>query len=136
MYKQQGNNKHNEIEYFLKYGELFEGYEKLEKMLSEYEVIGVEYPVNNEHIRGRIDLVLKKNNEIIVCDFKRNKNIYLSTKLQLSTYKHILNADKIAYINFEKFELIEVNINTDKYYQLVKRLYQIYILLKDLNERL
>jgi len=132
----QGNSKHNEIERFLKYGEIFEGYEKLEKLLEKYEIVGVEEEITNDFLIGRIDLILKNGNEIIVCDFKRNKNIYLGTKLQLSTYKHMLNADKIAYINFDKFELVEINIDTNKYYELMKRLYQIYVLLRDLNERL
>lgn len=134
----EGNKNHNEIELYLKEGVKFKGYELLEHSLKEYEVLGVEENVNNNFLNGRIDLVLKnkKNNLIYVCDFKRNKNIYLKTKLQLSCYKHMLEADKIAYINTDSFEIIEININTNKYYEIVKRLYQIHLLLNELKEKL
>lgn len=134
----EGNNNHNEVELFLKEGKRFQGCELLEHTLKDFEVIGVEENCNNDFIVGRIDLILKhkKTNLIYVCDFKRNKFIYLKTRLQLSCYKHIIEADKIAYINTENFKLVEININTSKYYEIVKRLYQIHLLLKELNERL
>lgn len=140
-YKQtqtEGNNNHNDIELFLKKGKRFQGCEILEHTLIDFEIIGIEENCNNNFIVGRIDLILKhkKNNLIYVCDFKRNKSIYLKTKLQLSSYKHIIEADKIAYINTDNFQLIEININTLKYYEIVKRLYQIYLILKDLNEKI
>lgn len=136
--QKEGNNNHNEIELFLKESKRFKGCELLEHTLKDFEVIGVEENCNNNFIVGRIDLILKhkKNNLIYVCDFKRNKSIYLKTKLQLSCYKHIIEADKIAYINTDNFQLIEINIDTLKYYEIVKRLYQVHIILKQLNERL
>lgn len=140
-YKQtqnEGNNNHNEVELFLKEGIRFQGCELLEYTLKDFEVIGVEENCNNDFIVGRIDLILKnkKSNLIYVCDFKRNKSIYLKTKMQLSCYKHIIEADKIAYINTDNFELIEINIDTNKYYEIVKRLYQVHLLLIELKERL
>lgn len=134
--KLDGTNKHNDIEEYLKNGVYFDGCEKLEYNLSEYEVLGIEETIDNGKIIGRIDIVLKKNGLIYVCDFKRNKRIYLKTKLQLSTYKEMLNADKICFINTESFEVEEIKIDTSKYYEIVKRLYQIYILINDLKERI
>ena len=131
-----GNEKHYEIENYFKHGIEFKGCELLAEKLKDYEVIGVEETITNEFLIGRIDLVLKKDGLIYVCDFKRNKSIYLKTKLQLSTYKEMLNADKICFINSENFELVEINIDTLKYYTIVKRLYQIHKLLFELNERL
>jgi hypothetical protein len=132
----EGNEKHNEIENYFKYGEIFKGYELLEKNIQGYEVIGVEKTVTNDFLIGRIDLILEKNGLIYVCDFKRNKSIYLKTKLQLSTYKEMINADKICFINSKNFELKEIDIDSSKYYTIVKRLYQIYKILFDLNEKL
>jgi hypothetical protein len=133
-----GNKNHNEIELYLKDGIKFTGYQLLEDKLKDFEVIGVEETIKNDFLIGRIDLILKhkKTNLIYVCDFKRNKNIYLKTKLQLSCYKEMLEADKIAYINTDTFDVIEIKIITSKYYEIVKRLYQIHLLLINLNERL
>lgn len=133
-----GNKNHNEIELYLKDGIKFTGYQLLEDKLKDFEVIGVEETIKNDFLIGRIDLILKhkKSNFIYVCDFKRNKNIYLKTKLQLSCYKEMLEADKIAYINTDTFDVIEIKIVTLKYYEIVKRLYQIHLLLINLNERL
>jgi len=134
--KLEGTNKHNDIEEYLKNGTYFDGCEKLKYNLSEYEILGIEESINNGKIIGRIDIVLKKNGLIYVCDFKRNKRIYLKTKLQLSTYKEMLNADKICFINTETFEIEEIKIDTIKYYEIVKRLYQIYLLINELKERI
>lgn len=136
--QEEGNNNHNEVELFLKEGKRFKGCELLEYSLKDFEVVAVEENCSNDFIVGRIDLILKnkKNNLIYVCDFKRNKSIYLKTKLQLSCYKHIIEADKIAYINTDNFNLIEIQIDTNKYFEIVKRLYQIHLLLFDLKERL
>jgi len=134
--KIDGVKKHNNVERYLKYGELFEGYEKLKQNFINYEVIGIEKDVDNGFLIGRIDLILKKNNEIIVCDFKRNSKIYLGTKIQLSAYKNLINADKIAYINFDNYEIVYLDIETNKYYEIIKRLYQIHILLLELKEKL
>lgn len=134
--KDKGISKHNEVEEFFKSGKLFNGSDKLINNLKGYEVLGCEIDVNNGFICGRIDIILKKDNHIFICDFKSTSNIYLSTKLQLSTYKHIYNADKIAFINLDNFEIKEINIDTNKYYELVKRLYQINNIITQLNERL
>lgn len=131
-----GNDKHKKIEqYFINNIEFDESY-KIEYIKKEYEILGCELDINNGFIKGRIDLILKKNNKIYIVDFKSNKNIYLSTKLQLSTYKHIYNADYICYINFDNYNLEIINIDTNKYYEIVKRLYQINVLINDLKERI
>jgi hypothetical protein len=134
--KNKGINKHNEVEEYFKSGKLFNGSDKLISNLKGYEVIGCEVNIDNGYICGRVDIILKKDDEIYICDFKSTNSIYLSTKLQLSTYKHIYNADKIAFINLDNFEIKEINIDTNKYYELVKRLYQINNIITQLNERL
>ena len=121
----KGTKKHNEVEEFLLNGVLFDGYKEFQKSILGYEVIGVEKEVKNDFLIGRIDLILKKDNLIYIVDLKRNKKIYLKTKLQLSCYKHIYKAHKICYMNFDSYKLIELNIDTNKYYEIVKRLWQI-----------
>jgi len=134
--KSEGTNKHNDIELYLKDGIKFKGYEILDEKLKEYEILGIEKTIDNGYLIGRIDVILRKNGLIYVCDFKRNKRIYLKTKLQLSSYKEILEADKICFINTDTFDIEEIQIDTKKYFEIVKRLYQIYILLDNLKERL
>jgi hypothetical protein len=131
-----GTNRHNQIEEFFKEGTVFDGVELLIKNIELYEVLGCEVVVKNDFLSGRIDLVLKKDELVYVCDFKRGKGIYLNTKLQLSAYKHMINADKICYINLDSFDLIEIKIETEYYYKIIKHLYVIYDTLQTLNERL
>lgn len=132
----EGTKKHNQIEEFFLYGIEFDGCDVLINNLKEYEIISVEETIRNDLFIGRIDLVLKKDNKIYVCDFKRNNKIYLKTKLQLSAYKEIINADSICFINSNNFKIEEIHINTKKYYDIVKKLHDIYILLLELNEKL
>jgi hypothetical protein len=134
--KSEGVNNHNQIELFIKKGVKFKGCEIFEKEIKDFEIIGVEVDVKNDFINGRIDLILKKENQIFICDFKKNKNIYLNTKLQLSTYKHLYGADKICFINSSDFKIKEITIDTQKYFEIVKRLFQIHSLLIKLNEKL
>lgn len=134
--QKDGNNRHEQIEEYINNGTLFDGYEFFNEAIKGFEIIGCEVDLDNGYICGRTDLILSMNNKVYVVDFKRNKNIYLSTKLQLSTYKHILNADYIAYMNLDDFKLKVIDIDTQKYYNIVQRLYQIYICLIELNEKL
>lgn len=134
--QKEGNIGHDQIEDYLKNGVLFDGFEMLDQALKGYEVLGCEVDCDNGFINGRIDLVLARNNEVFVVDFKRNDKIYISTKLQLSTYKHIIDADHIMYMNIKEMKLKPINIDTIKYYEIVKRLYQIKSIMKELKEEL
>lgn len=134
--QKEGNENHNNVENYIKYGNEFPECEKLSKSLEGYEVIGTEIDITNGCINGRIDLVLQKDGFKYIVDFKRNKSIYLSTKLQLSTYKHIYGADYIAYINSGDLQIKIIEIDTEKYFNIIKKLYQIHLTLKEINERL
>lgn len=134
--KSDGNKKHNEVEDYLKNGVLFEGHEILSANLEGYEVLGIEQSLSNDFLTARADLRLKKDGKTYVVDLKRNKKIYLGTKLQLSAYKHIFNDDYVCYMNFDSYKLEILNIDTSKYYEMLKRLYQVNELLKCLNENL
>jgi len=134
--KESGNIGHKQVEDYLIKGVKFNGSEKLDKTLKGFNVVGCEVSVDNGFIKGRIDLIIEKNNIKYVCDFKSNKYIYIGTKLQLSAYKHIYNADKIAFINLEDLSLKEIEIDTDYYFEIIKRLYQIHELLIKTNEKL
>lgn len=132
----KGTSKHKEIEMFLSKGVEFSDSNKLKELIKEFDVIGVEKYVSNGFIHGYCDLILKKEKDVIIVDFKPKHEIYLSEKLQLSTYKEIFKANKIAIINYSNWSFNYININTLKYYEIIKRLYQIKKLLKSLNERL
>lgn len=134
--QKEGTNSHNEIEEYIKNGTLFDGHEFFSESVKGFKILGCEVDLDNGYICGRADLVLSRNNKIYVVDFKRNRNIYLSTRLQLSAYKHILNADYICYMNLDDYKLNIINIDTSKYFNIIKSLYKIKIILNELNERL
>jgi len=133
---EKGSDKHYDIENYLKNGILFNESNKLDCLLKDYKVLGVEKYISNDFIHGYCDLIIEKFNKKIIVDFKSSNKIYLSHKLQLSTYKEIYGADSIAIINFNDWTLNFIKIDTLKYYQIVKRLYQINELINDLNEKL
>lgn len=132
----KGTSKHNEIENYLLNGVKFGESYKLDKILEGYKILGVEKELNNGFINGRYDLLLEKDGKKIVVDFKSSGKIYLNQKLQLSTYKEILEADYIGIINFKKWELDILEINTYAYYEIMANLYEIYLKIEELNERL
>lgn len=134
--QKDGNNRHEQIENYINNGTLFDGYEFFNEAIKGFEIIGCEVDLDNGYICGRTDLVLSRNNKVYVVDFKRNKNIYLSTKIQLSTYKHILNADYVAYMNLDDYTLKVLDIDTNKYFYIIKNLYKINRTLNELNEKL
>lgn len=134
--QKKGTSKHKQVENYIRHGTVFDGCEILEESLKGYEIIGVESEIKNDYLIGRVDLILRKYDDIYVIDMKSNKNIYLSTKLQLSTYKHMLKAHRIGFMNLDTFEIQILNLDTLKYYNIIKRLYQVKILLDELNERL
>jgi ATP-dependent exoDNAse (exonuclease V) beta subunit len=129
-----GTNIHSQIENYLKTKQPFEYADKLDLILTDFEVIGIEKDINNGYICGRIDLILSKNGKTFVCDFKSSNKIYLEQKIQLSTYKEIYGADYIAIINFTDWKLNILNIRTDEYYKIIKHLYSIKQLTDKLNE--
>lgn len=133
---QAGTDNHNKVELFFKEGKRFDGCEVLERNLAGFNVVSVEQEVSNGLICGRVDLILEKNGCKYVIDFKSNQSIYLTTKIQLSSYLHLSGSAKIGVINFEQLSLTELSIDTAKYYEILKRLYQVKQLLNDLNERL
>lgn len=134
--KKEGNIGHNQIEDYIKNGVLFDGFEKFDEAVKGFEIIGCEVDCDNGYINGRVDLVLSMSNEVFVVDFKRSNKIYLSTKLQLSSYKHILGADHIMYMNLDEMKLKKIDIDTSKYFSIMKKLYSIKLMLNELNETL
>lgn len=132
----QGNKSHNEIELYLKNGIKFDGCERLDYALKGFDVLGIEEYVSNGYICGRVDLILQKDGLKYILDFKRNKKVYLNTKLQLCCYAKIYGADKIAYINSEDFKIKPININIDGYFEIIRSLYKINLTLNKLKETL
>jgi hypothetical protein len=132
----KGTSKHNQIENYLLNGVIFEESYKLDNLLKDYNILGVEKSIDNGHINGRYDLLLEKDGKKIVVDFKSNGKIYLNHKLQLSTYKEILEADKIGIINFNDWRLDILEIDTYSYYEIMFNLYEIYNKIENLNEKL
>lgn len=132
----KGSLKHKQIEDYLINGVIFEESYKIDNLLNGYRILGVEQDINNGYINGRYDLLLEKDGKKIVIDFKSNAKIYLQQKLQLSTYKELLNADYIGIINFTDWRLDILEIDTDEYYQIIRNLYSIHVTIENLSEKL
>lgn len=132
----KGISKHSEVENYLQNQTPFKESDLLDKCLNKYEIIAIEDKISNGFISGKIDLIIEKDNQTTIVDFKSNNNIYLEHKIQLSTYKELYQADHIAVIDFNKWELIILDIDTKQYYAIIKSLYQIYKLLQNLDERI
>lgn len=132
----EGINKHQQVQDFLLHNKAFDESENLISCIEGYEVLDVEKEFNNGFIIGRVDLILWKDNKKIVIDFKSSNDIYLEQKMQISTYKEILNCDYVGIINLNTWELKILDIDTLKYYNIVRRLYSVYELLKQLNEKI
>jgi len=132
----KGISIHNDIENYLINNVKFEYSDKIDKCLNGYNIIAIEKSFDNGYISCRADMLLEKEGKKIVVDFKSNNKIYLQQKLQLSTYKEMLLYDEIAIINFDKWQLEFININTKQYFEIVKNLYKINSLLTQLNEKL
>lgn len=132
----KGKEDHKNIENYLKYGKLFVGFEKLEKSLSGYEILGVEKQVGNDFISGRADLIIRDSLGDIVVDVKSSPYVYLKTKLQLCCYASIIGVSRVGVINTETLELKILSINIEKYFDIVRRLFMVNKLLTELNEKL
>lgn len=131
----KGSDLHQQVQDYLLLKKPFEHSDKLEKCLEGFEIVSVEENFNNGFISCRTDLQIKNETTKVVVDFKSNRGIYLDQKLQLSTYKEILKYDKIAIINFDKWELQYLEIDTEKYFDIIRYLYKIHTELSALNER-
>lgn len=126
-----GTNIHNQLEKLLKYGEEIEDkylQNAIINQLKTYEVVGVEEPIETEYYQGRCDLILSKNKELYVFDFKRGfKKPYLEHYLQLTAYQYALNADRIGIIRVPQVDIIELtNDKKELYQELLINLSNIY----------
>lgn len=134
--KKDGTNRHQQLEQYFKEGEVFEGCEILEQTLQGYEVIGVEQQVEGFGMIGRVDLILRKGEDIIIVDFKSGLRAYLNTKLQLSAYAYMYGASKVAFMNTNTLQLQQLRINVESYFKIVQNLVEVKIALTNLNETL
>ena len=132
----KGTKKHNEVENYLVNGVKFNDSYKLDKCLEGYTIEDIEFDVDNGFINGRCDLMLSKGSEVIIVDFKSSGKVYLDQKIQLSAYAEMTEAKKIAIINFNNWELEFLNIDTKKYFNILRHLYVIKTQIRELNERI
>jgi len=132
----KGINIHESIKNYLKNGVPFEGQTQLDLCLADCEIISVEEKINNGFIVAIPDLLVRKNGKKIVVDFKSSNEVYLEQKLQTSTYKEMLGFDEVAIVNFTEWKFNVIQIDTKKYFDIVRFLYKIYTHLNDLNEKI
>jgi hypothetical protein len=110
-----GTSIHNQIEAYLLNGTPFEDpmiQQRCEAFFLDKEVLEVEKKIETEHFTGRLDLKIRYNGEVYVCDFKSSqKYIYLENKLQLAAYRMAEPCDKVAVISVPDFTFMPVEIN-------------------------
>lgn len=133
-----GNAIHNSIEYYIKYNDIPK-HPLLKKIINlllpnlKSKNIQSEYIVENEHIKGRLDLIeFISDKNVIIHDIKTNYDLYKSYsslltpfqdlndsplnqyRLQLSIYKHLLEEKGYSVIGLyiwnitDKIEIIKV----------------------------
>lgn len=132
----KGNLLHKQVQDYFLFKTPFEHSDKLDKCLEGFEIVAVEKGFDNGFISCRTDLLIQKEGVKVVVDFKSNKGVYLDQRLQLSAYKEILQYDKIAIINFDKWCLEYINIDTAKYFNVIRYLFKVHTELNLLNERI
>lgn len=97
-----GDNIHKQIENDLKHGIAFDN-PAFQSFKSRYEVVQVEPVIECEHYRGRADVVMRRNDQLYLFDFKNANAIYFEQKLQLVAYKRVLKVDRIGIVNTTYF---------------------------------
>lgn len=95
---------------------------ELDAFTNDYEIVGREIKVGNNIIKGVIDLVLKKGNKYMICDYKFSTSVkdytdlYLDEQMYIYAYlfceEHKISLDDIelCYINIPKVEVREPRI--------------------------
>ena len=86
---------------------------ELDKFLKDYEVVGREVFVENEQIKGVIDLVLKdENNHYVICDYKFSNTIkdYVDLSLDEQMYIYALLYSSINNIPIENISICYISI--------------------------
>lgn len=95
---------------------------EIDSFTKDYEIFGRELKVQNKYIKGIIDLVLKKDNTYVLCDYKFSTGIkdyvdlaideqlYIYAVLFAQTYNISLENIEICYISIPKFEIAEPRI--------------------------
>jgi hypothetical protein len=133
-----GTNLHSQIEQFLKNKINFSDslvQFRAECLFEEYEVLGIEQPIETEYFIGRYDIKLKKDNIVYLCDFKSNHTKhYLENYLQLCAYKMASSSDRIAIISIPDFTFMELELKDfSTYEQILINLSNIYNLKQQLK---
>lgn len=134
---EKGDSIHLQIQNFIHFKTPFENPEtqvKFEKFIEGKEIISVEQKLETEWFVGRLDLKVKINNLVYVCDFKSNNGVYFENYLQLSAYRMAEQADRVAIIQANSFEFKELHVKDfAPYERMIKALSFIYTTKKELG---
>ncbi len=105
-----------------------------EKILLEwykdYEVIGIEVPLENEYMCWRADFIAKKEWIYYIFDFKSSEDIYLSQILQLIAYRKLYWECKLWIISLNNLKETIIEISEEEniiYESILKWLYIVAI---------
>jgi len=134
--KQDGTDRHLEIQTFLKYGilpddEAFAG--SLTRFFKDKEVLGCEVVIENDYFIGRYDVKFKYKDFVFVGDFKSNqKGVYLENKLQLGAYTMVEQCHA-CIIHLPDFIFHPVTYNQDAVNRFIICLSEIYNLRQKLE---
>lgn len=98
---------------------------EIKNFTKDYEIFGRELKVSNKYVKGVIDLVLKKDNKYVLCDYKfslgikdwtdlaLDEQLYIYAMLFSETYNISLSDIEICYISIPKTEIDEPRVLTN-----------------------
>lgn len=133
----KGTSIHLQIERYVNLKEPFEDpavNAAFEKFISDKEILEVEKNIDTEWFVGRMDIKIRHNNKIYVCDFKSNKGIFFENYLQLSAYRMAEDAQRIAIIELPSFEFKDMPVvDFGPFERIIKALSFIYTTKKQLG---
>lgn len=98
----EGDDVHKRIENDFKHGMTYDN-KAFQVFKSRYELVESEPVIDCVHYSGRADVILKRNNQTWLFDFKHSNDVYFEQRLQLVAYKRILKVDKIGIVNTTYF---------------------------------
>ena len=134
--KTSGTSVHKRIENDLLHGIKFDD-PAFQLFKSNYEVLKVEPEIECEHYKGRVDILLKRNNLTWLFDFKAADRIYFEQALQLIAYNRVLKADRIGIVHTKTFIETIVSVTPDQvklYEKIIGGLYNIWKAKQELGE--
>ncbi len=133
-----GDSLHKQIESFIRNKTPFTNLElknNFERYFQNKKIIESEKEIETDYFTGRLDIKIKYNSKIFLCDFKSNqKAVYFENKLQLVAYGMAEQCDGFGIISIPDLTFLPVFVPDRKPYEkILINLSEIYALKNQLQ---